>query len=86
MDQSGHQKKVSFFFFFIYSGHSTTTAPMYACLSTTRHLHPLVRLGGRWGLGLTKHFKHNLASRWKQEKRSRLKVRITETERDTDCI
>ena len=41
-------------------------------------------LDGGWGVGVTKHFKHNMASKRKQGKRSRFEVGITDAESDTD--
>ena len=41
-------------------------------------------LDGGWGLGVTKHFKHNMASKRTQGKRSRFDVGTTDVESDTD--
>ena len=43
-----------------------------------------MELGGGWGLGVTKHFKHDMASKRKQGQRSRFDVETTDMESDTD--
>lgn len=60
---------------------------MYTCWNTVCHIHPLLGLGGAWGLGVTKHLKYDRAkteAKNKTKKGDQCEVRLKDTESDTD--